>query len=217
MAPVSGFGRSKGGRFNNKPVNDDWRVNRRIRVPEVRVIGEQGDQLGVLPTQEALQRAQEAGLDLVEVSPTAKPPVCKFMDYGKFKYEQKRKANEARKKQQQIELKEVKFRPKTDSHDFEVKLGHVKRFLEENNKAKVTIAFRGREIVHPAIGQEMLERVYSAVADRAVVESTPRMEGRRMMMILAPGKTSGIKKERVATEADAASSASKVENEGGAE
>ncbi|MEM7494942.1 MAG: translation initiation factor IF-3 [Myxococcota bacterium] len=217
MAPVSGFGRPRGGRFNNKPANDDWRVNRRIRVPEVRVIGDKGDQLGVLPTQEALQRAQEAGLDLVEVSPTAKPPVCKLMDYGKFKYEQKRKANEARKKQQQIELKEVKFRPKTDSHDFAVKLGNVKRFLAENNKAKVTIAFRGREIVHPAIGQEILQRVYSAVADRAVVESTPRMEGRRMMMILAPGKTSGIKKESVTPAADAATPQARAEHEGGSE
>ncbi len=208
MAPL------KGGRFSSKPANDDWRVNRRIRVLEVRVIGAQGDQLGVLPTQEAFQRAQEVGLDLVEVSPTAKPPVCKIMDYGKFKYEQKRKANEARKKQQQVELKEVKFRPKTDSHDFEVKMGQVKRFLGENNKAKITIAFRGREIVHPAIGQEILARVYNAMADCAIVESTPRMEGRRMMMILAPGKTSAIKKESITTATDTKVSESTVESKG---
>ncbi len=164
------------------------RVNRRIRVPEVRVVTEEGEQLGVLPTQEALRRAESMGLDLVEVSPTARPPVCKIMDYGKFKYQQKRKANEAKKKQQVIELKEVKFRPKTDVHDFEVKLSRLKGFLLEGNKGKVTVMFRGREIVHPEIGFEILKRVAERLAEEASIESHAKMEGRQMVMIMGPGK-----------------------------
>ncbi len=173
------------------------RINRRIRVPEVRVVMEDGEQLGVLSTQDALRRAESLGLDLVEVSPMAKPPVCKIMDYGKFKYQQKRKAADAKKKQQVIELKEVKFRPKTDIHDFEVKVNRLRSFLGEGNKGKVTIMFRGREIVHPEIGQEMLKRVSEALHDEALIESSPRMEGRQMVMILAPQKAgSGGQKKK---------------------
>ncbi len=164
------------------------RVNRRIRVREVRVIGADGSQLGILPTEEALRLAETSELDLVEVQPTARPPVCKIMDYGKFKYQQKRKANEAKKNQKQFEVKEVKFRPKTDKHDFDVKVNRLRRFLEDGDKSKVTIMFRGREIVHPEIGQDILRRVAEAVSDIAIVESHARMEGRQMFMVVAPGK-----------------------------
>lgn len=150
---------------------------------------EDGTQAGILPTEEALRRAEDAGLDLVEVSPNARPPVCKIMDYGRFKYQQKRKANEAKKKQAQIEVKEVKFRPKTDTHDFDVKVNRLRKFLEQGNKGKVTIMFRGREIVHPEIGRKILTDVAAKVGDIAQVESMPRMEGRSMFMIVAPRKT----------------------------
>lgn len=165
------------------------RINRRIRVPEVRVILDDGEQLGIMSTADAQRKADDMGLDLVEVSPMAKPPVCKIMDYGKFKYQQKRKAADAKKKQQTIELKEVKFRPKTDIHDFEVKLSRLKRFLEEGNKGKVTVMFRGREIVHPEIGQDILKRVMEQLEGESVVESAPKMEGRQMVMILGPKKS----------------------------
>ena len=171
------------------------RVNRRIRVPEVRVIADDGSQLGVLPTQEALRRAESLGMDLVEVSPMAKPPVCKIMDYGKFKYQQKRKAADAKKKQTVIELKEVKFRPKTDVHDFDVKVSRLRKFLSEGNKGKVTVMFRGREIVHPEIGQEMLKRVAEVLQEEAVVESAPRMEGKQMVMIMSPQRNAVVKKK----------------------
>ena len=168
--------------------SNEPRVNRRIRVREVRVIGPDGTQLGIIPTEEALRRSEELGLDLVEVQPTARPPVCKIMDYGKFKYQQKRKANEAKKNQHLVEVKEVKFRPKTDKHDFDVKVNRLRRFIAEGNKSKVTIMFRGREIVHPEIGQDVLRRVAEALADVAIVESSARMEGRQMFMVVAPGK-----------------------------
>lgn len=161
----------------------------------MRVIGPDGTQLGILPTDEALRRSEELGLDLVEVQPTARPPVCKIMDYGRFKYQQKRKANEAKKNQHLVEVKEVKFRPKTDKHDFDVKVNRLRRFLAEGNKSKVTIMFRGREIVHPEIGQDILRRVAEALSDVAMVESHPRMEGRQMFMVVAPGK--GGQKRRV--------------------
>lgn len=155
---------------------------------------EDGEQLGVLPTQEALRKAQEIGLDLVEISPTARPPVCKIMDYGKYKYQQKRKAAESKKKQAHVELKEVKFRPKTDVHDFNVKVNRLRRFIEDGNKGKVTIMFRGREIVHQDIGRDIIARVASAVADIAQVESPGKMEGRQMVMIVAPQK--GVVKKK---------------------
>lgn len=147
-----------------------------------------------MSTHDALRKAEDQGLDLVEVSPMAKPPVCKIMDYGKFKYQQKRKSAEAKKKQVIIELKEVKFRPKTDIHDFDVKVNNLRRFLEEGNKGKVTIMFRGREIVHPEIGHDILRRVVEALAGEAVVESAAKMEGRQLVMILAPAKAAAAKK-----------------------
>jgi translation initiation factor IF-3 len=168
---------------------DEPRVNRRIRVREVRVIADDGTQLGILPTEEAFRRAQDQGLDLVEVQPMARPPVCKIMDFGKFKYQQKRKASEAKKNQKTMEVKEVKFRPKTDKHDFEVKVNRLKRFIGDGNKSKVTIMFRGREIVHPEIGRAILDKVADQVSDIAQVESQPRMEGRQMFMIVAPLKS----------------------------
>ncbi|MBX5482193.1 MAG: translation initiation factor IF-3 [Myxococcaceae bacterium] len=164
----------------------DQRTNRRIRAPQVRVVGPQGEQLGVLPIEQALARAQAEGLDLVEVNPMSKPPVCKIMDYGKFKYEEKKKANEARKKQVIVHVKEVKLRPKTEEHDYEFKVRNIKRFLEEGNKAKVTIMFRGREITHRERGAHILEDVVKDTKDVAVVESPPRMEGKQMYMLLAP-------------------------------
>ncbi|MBL4817736.1 MAG: translation initiation factor IF-3 [Deltaproteobacteria bacterium] len=174
--------------MDSRHRSNEPRVNRRIRVPEVRVVLDNGEQLGVLATQEALRRAESMSLDLVEVSPMAKPPVCKIMDYGKFKYQQKRKANEAKKKQQTIELKEVKFRPKTDIHDFEVKVNRLKGFIKDGNKGKVTIMFRGREIVHPEIGFNILKRVMEYLGEEASVESPAKMEGRQMVMIVGPQK-----------------------------
>ncbi len=162
------------------------RTNHRIRVPEVRVIGAEGEMLGVLPTHEALRLARELELDLVEVNPKAVPPVCKVMDFGKFKYEEKKKENDARKRQVVVEVKEVKLRPKTDDHDMEVKAKHTRRFLEEGNKAKVTCRFRGREITHPETAEKQLHEIFEAVRDIAVVEQPPRMEGKTMTILLAP-------------------------------
>jgi len=172
--------------FDRTPAQDQYRVNRRIRVPQVRVIGDDGSQLGVLNTDDALRRAEEAGLDLVEVSPKAMPPVCKIMDYGKFKYENAKKTKDARKHQSTTTTKEIKFRPKTDDHDFDFKVKHIRRFLQEGNKAKLAVIFRGREIVHPETGQDVLKRVVEATSDIAQVEQAPLMEGRRMLMIIAP-------------------------------
>jgi translation initiation factor IF-3 len=142
--------------------------------------------LGNLPTDVALARAQELGLNLVEVNPMAKPPVCKIMDYGKFKYEEKKRANEAKKKQVVVKVKEIKLRPKTEDHDYETKVRHVREFLEEGNKAKITIMFRGREITHREIGTRVLDDVVQDLKDVAVVEQTPRLEGKQMFMILGP-------------------------------
>lgn len=171
---------------------DEPRVNRRIRVPEIRVIGEDGEQLGIMATMVALKRAESLSLDLVEVQPRAKPPVCKIMDYGKYKYEQSRKLAESKKKQQQIELKEIKFRPKTGDHDFDVKVKSLKRFLEKGNKGKVTVMFRGREIVHTEIGREILNRVIQALGEEALIEQHPRLEGRQMVMIVGPAKNKKV-------------------------
>jgi translation initiation factor IF-3 len=152
----------------------------------VRVIGDDGGQLGVMPTHEAMRMAEEKGLDLVEVSPKAVPPVCRVMDYGKFKYEQSKKTNQAKKHASVIEIKEIKFRPKTDVHDYEFKVGHIRRFLEEGNKVRLVIAFRGREIVHPETGRSMLEKVIKKCSDVAHVEQIPMMDGRRMVMVVSP-------------------------------
>src|SRR5512142_1623484 len=166
--------------------NRDARTNRRIKAREVRVVGPDSEQLGVLPIEQALARAQELGMDLVEVSPMAKPPVCKIMDYGKFKYLEKKKQNEAKKKQVVVQLKEVKLRPRTEEHDYEVKIKKVREFLGESNKARITVMFRGREMSHKELGQKVLQRVIEELRDVAVIEAAPRVEGRQMFMILAP-------------------------------
>jgi translation initiation factor IF-3 len=164
------------------------RRNERIRIPKVRVVDDDGEQLGVMATRDALDRAREKGLDLVEVAPNADPPVCKIMDYGKFKYQQQKKLQEAKKKQTVIKIKEVKFRPKTDEHDYQTKLKKIVKFLEGGDRCKVTIFFRGREIVHKDRGLAMLERVVEDTQDLAKVESKPMSEGRTMTMMLAPVK-----------------------------
>jgi len=161
-------------------------VNERIVAREVRVISETGEQLGIMPTPDAIRVAGEKGMDLVEVSPTSRPPVCRIMDYGKYKYTQKKKAQSAKKKAMTQSVKEVKLRPKTEEHDYQFKLKHINRFLLDGNKAKVTIRFRGREMAHKDIGLEMLKRIVRDVGDMATVASEPAMEGRLLQMVLAP-------------------------------
>jgi translation initiation factor IF-3 len=165
--------------------DDGPRINQDITVPEVRLVDENGEMKGVVPTRQAIQMAEEAGLDLVEVSPSAEPPVCKILDYGKYKYEQQKKAAEARKKQKVIDIKEVKIRPGIEKHDYEVKMRSIKRFLEEGDKVKVTMRFRGREMAHQSIGSDLLKQMLVEVEGMCTVELSPRMEGRQMIMILA--------------------------------
>jgi len=162
------------------------RVNRRIKAREVRVIDPDGKQLGIMPLDEALNSALEMDLDLVEVATKSDPPVCRIMDYGKFKYQQSKKSQESRKKQVVIHLKEIKLRPKTDEHDFQFKVRHMERFLKEGNKVKVSMIFRGREIMHPDIGEKILQRVIEFTKELGIVEQAPKKEGRAMNMILAP-------------------------------
>jgi translation initiation factor IF-3 len=169
-------------------INQRTRINQQIRISPVRVIDPEGEQAGILPIEQALAMAEELGLDLVEVAPMARPPVCRIMDYGKFKYEEQRKAREARKKQHQIQIKEVKMRPGIEDHDFDFKTRHARRFLEEGNKVKVTMMFRGRQMAHPEMGREVLERVLKEVSDIAKVEMSPTMEARAMTMVLSPIK-----------------------------
>jgi translation initiation factor IF-3 len=164
------------------------RINDRIRAPEIRLIGADGENVGVVTPARAMQLAEEAGLDLVEISPSAVPPVCKIMDFGKFKYETQKKEAEARKKQKIIEIKEVKFRPNTDTHDYEVKMRNVVRFLEDGDKVKVTLRFRGREMAHQDLGRNLLDRVAEDVKEIGKVESMPRVEGRQMVMMIGPTK-----------------------------
>ncbi|MEW5735745.1 MAG: translation initiation factor IF-3 [Thermodesulfobacteriota bacterium] len=162
-------------------------INRNIRAKEVRLIDAEGTQVGVIPIHQALAVAEAAGLDLVEVSPTARPPVCKIMDYGKYRYQQTKKAQEAKKRTASFTLKEIKVRPKTGDHDLDVKIGHMKRFLtEDRDKVKVTLMFRGREIAFADRGRAMLEKVQAAVQEYAVVEQAPKFEGRTLTMVLAP-------------------------------
>jgi len=164
------------------------RVNDRIRAPEIRLIGADGENVGVVTPTRAMELAEEAGLDLVEISPNATPPVCKIMDFGKFKYENQKKEAEARKKQKIIEIKEVKFRPNTDTHDYDVKMRNVVRFLEGGDKVKVTLRFRGREMAHQDLGRNLLERVAEDVKELGKVEAMPRVEGRQMVMMIGPNK-----------------------------
>ena len=162
------------------------RINNRIDAREVRLIDAAGENVGVVPIRQAIMMAEEASLDLVEISPDAKPPVCKILDYGKFKFQEQKKAAEARKKQKVIEIKEIKVRPNIDTHDYEVKMRAMKRFFEEGDKVKVTLRFRGREMAHQDIGMRLLDRVKKDTVEIAKVESEPRFEGRQIVMVLAP-------------------------------
>ena len=164
------------------------RVNDRIRVPQVRVVGSDGSQIGIIDTQKALEMAADQDLDLVEVAGQADPPVCRIMDYGKFKYEQDQRQKEARKKQSLIVVKEMKMRPKIDSHDYETKKGHVVRFLRQGAKVKVTIMFRGREMAHQQLGRRLLDRLSEDLADISKIDAYPKMDGRNMTMVLSPQK-----------------------------
>lgn len=163
-------------------------MNEDITAREVRLIGAEGEQVGIVPIEEALRTAEDAELDLVEIAPTAEPPVCRIMDYGKFKFEESKKQQAARKKQKQIQVKEVKFRPGTDEGDYRVKLRNLVRFLNEGDKAKVTLRFRGREMAHQELGRQLLERVEKDLEEYGTVEQFPRMEGRQMVMVLSPKK-----------------------------
>ncbi len=172
-------------------ISVEPRINDRIRVPEVRLVGAEGEQVGIVSITEALRRAQEADLDLVEVAPDARPPVVKLMDYGKFKYENAQKAREARRNQVLTVIKEMKLRPKIDDHDYETKKGHVVRFLKAGDKVKVTIMFRGREQSRPELGFRLLQRLATDVSELGVIESAPKQDGRNMIMVLAPHKQQG--------------------------
>jgi len=167
---------------------DGTRRNEMIRAREVRVIGADGEQLGILSRNDAIERAKEAGLDLVEVAATSDPPVCRIMDFGKFRYEQQKKKQEAKKRQTVVQIKEIKVRPKTDDHDYETKLRHIRRFIEEGNRCKITVFFRGREIVHKDRGQDILSRIITDLADVAKVEQEAKSEGRTLQMLLVPKK-----------------------------
>jgi translation initiation factor IF-3 len=176
-------------RFDRRPPErDTTRINERIRVPEVRLIDDEGNQVGVLKTPDALAFAQERDLDLVEVAPEARPPVCRVLDYSKYKYEQAQKVKQARKHQQQITVREIKFRPKIAEHDYDTKKHHVERFLRHKDKVKVTIMFRGREVTHPERGIAILDRLAEELAELGVVEQRPIQEGRNMTMMMAPSK-----------------------------
>lgn len=177
-------------RPHNAPPQRDTgpRVNDRIRAPELRLIGAEGENIGVVTPDKAMELAERAGLDLVEISPNATPPVCKIMDFGKFKYEQQKRESEARKKQKTIDVKEVKLRPGTDNHDFERKLNDAIKFLENGDKVKVTLRFRGREMAHQNLGREQLEKIAERVEGIGKVENMPKMEGRQMVMMIGPAK-----------------------------
>ncbi|MDR1616475.1 MAG: translation initiation factor IF-3 [Syntrophomonadaceae bacterium] len=167
-------------------MSKDWRINEDIRVKSVRLVSEDGEQLGILPVKDALDIAVQKGLDLVEVAPSAKPPVCRFMDFGKFRFEQGKREKEARKKQKIISIKEVKMRPNIEEHDFQVKTRNARKFLTSGDKVKVTVMFRGREITHPDLGQRLSVKLAEELADISSVEKKPKVEGKNMVMILTP-------------------------------
>lgn len=164
------------------------RINGEIEAPQVRLIGQDGQQLGIVSLREALLKAEEADLDLVEIAPQAQPPVCKIMDYGKYKYQEQKRQHEAKLKQKQIQVKEIKFRPRTDEADYQVKLRNLIRFLSEGDKAKVTLRFRGRELAHQEFGLQLLKRIEQDLVDYGSVEQFPKLEGRQLVMVLAPRK-----------------------------
>jgi translation initiation factor IF-3 len=170
------------------PVQDGPRVNEKISSPKVRLVDEKGEMIGVVSHKDALERAYKAGLDLVEVSPHADPPVCKILDYGKYKFEEQKRRAEIRKKQKIIEIKEIQLRPGIDTHDFEVKMRNARRFIEEGDKLKITLRFRGRELSHQQLGMEVLNKVKEILQDVAKVEHHPKLEGKRMIMIMGPVK-----------------------------
>jgi translation initiation factor IF-3 len=193
-------------RFDRRPPErDTTRINERIRVPKVRLIGADGEQLGIVEIAEAMRRAQEADLDLVEVAPGSKPPVTRLLDYSKYKYEQEQKQKAARKHQQQVNVREIKLRPKIADHDYETKKGHVERFLRHRDKVKITIMFRGREQAHPERGRDLLQRLFEDLDGLATIESAPLQEGRNMSMMLAPSKeAAALAKEGEKSDEDAA-------------
>lgn len=196
-------GRAQRGRITEHRrtvIATELRVNDRIRVPEVRLVGPKGEQVGIVKIENALSLAQEAELDLVEVAPTARPPVCKLMDYGKFKYESAQKARESRRNQTQTVIKEMKLRPKIDSHDYETKKGHVVRFLRQGDKVKITIMFRGREQSRPELGFRLLQRLADDIEELAFVESAPKQDGRNMVMVVSPHKRKSEAKAEVKAE-----------------
>lgn len=171
-----------------KPVSDGPRANREITAPTVRLIADSGEMLGVFSLRDALRKAEESGLDLVEISPNAAPPVCKVMDYGKYRYQLQKKSQEAKKKQKVIELKEIKLRPNIDQHDLEVKMKHVHKFLGEGNKVKFTLRFRGREMAHQDLGKQLLLKIKDELGEQVKVDHAPKSEGRQMIMIVSPAK-----------------------------
>jgi translation initiation factor IF-3 len=186
-------------RFDRRPPErDTTRINDRIRVPEVRLIDENGHQVGVVPTQQALERARDRDLDLVEIAPTAKPPVTRILDYSKYKYEQEQRKKAARKHQQQVTIREMKLRPKIATHDYETKKGHILRFLNQNDKVKVTIMFRGREQAHPERGETLLRKLAAELEELSTIEQQPNQEGRNMTMMLAPIKAATATNRRPA-------------------
>lgn len=172
------------------------RINRQIRAPKVRVIGPDGSQIGVLPTRDALVKAEEANLDLVEIAPNAQPPVCKIIDYGKFRYDQTKREKESKKSQVQVKVKEIKLKPNIDEHDFLTKLKQARQFIEKGNKVKVTCMFRGREMAHPERGRKVVERMCEGLEEIAQLEAPLKMFGRNLICVLAPGATKGKKKEK---------------------
>ena len=167
-------------------ASKDFRINENIRVREVRLIDEKGTQIGIVPTVEALQKARDVGLDLIEVAPQANPPVCKILDYGKYKFEQEKKLRETKKKQKQIKMKEIRMQPKIEEHDLKFKTKHIQEFLEEGNKVKVTIRFRGRELAHTELGRDVLDKILEMIDTPFSVDKKPAMEGRFMSMIISP-------------------------------
>jgi translation initiation factor IF-3 len=200
-------------RFDRQPPErDQTRINERIRVSEVRLVDEDGNQIGVVKTDQALAMAAERDLDLVEVAPDSRPPVARLLDYSKYKYEQEQKAKAARKHQQQVNIREIKLRPKIADHDYETKKGHVERFLRHQDKVKVTIMFRGREQAHPERGRALLERLFEDIGELAVIEQHPQQEGRNMHMLLAPSPQMAAKarEERVRADGQAAAADAEV-------
>ncbi len=190
-------------RFDRRPPErDTTRINERIRVPKVRLIGAEGEQLGIVEIAEAMKRAQDAELDLVEVAPGSKPPVTRLLDYSKYKYEQEQKQKAARKHQTQVNVREIKLRPKIATHDYETKKGHVERFLRQRNKVKITIMFRGREQAHPERGRDLLKRLFEDLDGLATIESEPLQEGRNMSMMLAPSKEAVAEADKEKTEGE---------------